>query len=79
VAETCRQPNKTDTKTVVFRRTYSLLKSYASDVICDHKLRQFRILGDTHVGKWKVSHSKNFSLLMSGFFGRSNRFLALLT
>jgi len=60
VAETCRQPNKTDTKTVVFRRTYSLLKSYASDVICDHKLREFRILGGHTCSKMESESLQKF-------------------
>lgn len=32
---------------------------------------EIRILGDTHVGKWKVNYLKNFSLLTSRFCGFS--------
>jgi len=66
VAKTCRQPNKTDTKTVVFWRTYPLLTGYVYIASHVHMIANAKELGTTPLLKWGAPFSKSAICAISG-------------
>ena len=64
VAETCRQPNKTDTKTAVFWRTYPLLictKHNTDDAPTDQTSKSYRTLHHVDWSLFTSWHSIKYS------------------